>query len=241
MARPEDARLDPELQPVLGRLEAAVGMVAVISGRDREFLQDRVQRHVAGVVTIGSYGLEMPPELSRTGLPARFPAQQVRARLEIARRELEASLVAGSRLEVKPWGLALHYRGAGPGFDDAAARTLAEGVAERHDLVVQLGRLVVELKPRDAVDKGWALAMVAAHFQPSAVVFVGDDLGDVPAWDATRQLGERIPSLAVAIASPELPRGALASCNLVLSDRALLAQFLDQLADEAEAGGEAPA
>lgn len=232
MARPEDARLDPVIEPLLPRLKDAVGWLVVISGRDRMFLEDRVK----GLLTIGSYGLELPKELAAPGLPGTFPAALVRGRLELARAELEAALVPGSRLEVKPWGLALHYRGAGPGFDEPAARRLAENVAERNELVVQPGRLVMELKPREGVDKGWALALTAARLQPSAVVFIGDDLGDVPAWEATRQLGERIPSLAVAIASPELPRGALASCDLVLSDRALLAQFLQALLGRAEAG-----
>lgn len=228
--------MDPAIEPVLPRLKDAVGWVVVISGRDRDFLQDRVK----GLMTIGSYGLELPPELSTSGLPGAFPADRVRGRLELAREELEAALVPGSRLEVKPWGLAIHYRGAGPGFDEAGARQLAEVVAERHELIVQPGRRVVELKPREAVDKGWALALVAARVHPSAVVFVGDDLGDVPAWEATRQLGERIPSLAVAIASPELPRGVLASCDLVLSDRALLQQFLVDLLTAAAAGSRAP-
>jgi trehalose 6-phosphate phosphatase len=98
---------------------------------------------------------------------------------------------------------------------------------------VQQGRRVLELKPREAADKGWALALAAARLQPSAVIFVGDDLGDVPAWEACRQLGQRIPSLAVAISSPELPRGALASCDLVLSDRGLLGAFLEAVADAA--------
>ena len=232
MARPQDARLDPIIEPLLPRVRDAIGWLVVISGRDRSFLEDRVK----GLITIGSYGLELPKELSTSGLPGTFPAALVRGRLELARAELEAALVPGSRLEVKPWGLALHYRGAGPGFDEPAARRLAEDVAERNELAVQPGRLVAELKPREAVDKGWALAFTAGRLQPSAVVFIGDDLGDVPAWEATRQLGERIPSLAVAIASPELPRGALASCDLVLSDRALLAQFLQDLLRIAEAG-----
>ncbi|MGI8608274.1 MAG: trehalose-phosphatase [Candidatus Dormibacteria bacterium] len=229
VARPEDARLDPALEPILTRLRAAVGWVVVISGRERAFLEDRVD----GMMTIGSYGLELPAELSSSGIREGFRAGEVRARLEDARQDLEGRLPPASRLEVKAWGLALHYRGAGPGFDEPAAVRLAEDVAERHRLTVQRGRLVVELKPQEAVDKGWALALLAAKLQPSAVVFIGDDLGDVPAWEAARQLGERISSLAVALASPELPRGALASCDLVLSDRSVLGDFLEALTDAA--------
>jgi len=233
VSRPEDARLDPALEPALARLREAAGFVVVISGRDREFLEERVK----GLITVGSYGLELPDELSQSGLPERFPAAAVRGRLDSARQELETEPVAGTRLEVKPWGLALHYRGAGPDYDEAGATRLAEEVADRHQLAVHRGRLVLELKPKEAVDKGWALTLVAARLQPSGVVFVGDDLGDLPAWEATRQLGQGIPSLAVAIASAELPREALAGCDLVLSDRTLLVGFLEELVTAAEGGG----
>jgi len=236
VARPEDARLDPALEPTLERLRAATGSVVVISGRDRKFLEERVK----GLLTVGSYGLEMPETMSRSGLPDGFPVAAVRGRLELARQEMEATPSTGARLEVKPWGLALHYRGAGPGFDEARVMRLAEEVADRHGLVVHEGRLVLELKPREAVDKGRALSLVAAHVQPSAVVFVGDDLGDVPAWETTHRLGERIPSLAVGIGSPELPGAALASCDLVLGDRGQLGRFLEELAMAAESGASGP-
>jgi trehalose-phosphatase len=182
---------------------------------------------------LGSYGVELPPELSPTGFPEGFPAGAVRARLGAARQDLEGAIsrFAGSRLEVKPWGLALHYRGAGPRFDEAAATSLAESVAAAHGLKVQRGRLVLELKPREAVDKGWAMRRLVEVLAPSAVVFVGDDLGDKAAWEATRDID--LPGLAVGIASPELPSDALAACNLVLPGREALAPFMKALVQAA--------
>lgn len=207
-----------------------MGWVAVISGRNREFLADRI----SGVLALGSYGLELPTELSPTGLPEGFPAADVRRRLALARDELELRMadLPGTRLEVKPWGVALHFRGAGPDFDEVHAQRIASEVALRHDLVVQEGRLVDDLKPREAVDKGWALRLLAERLRPSAVVFVGDDLGDRPAWEASRDLD--VPGLAVGIASTELPQSALEACNLVLPARAQLVELLTALTAAAQ-------
>lgn len=227
--RPEDARLDSALAPLLARLQGAVGCVAVISGRPRQFLQEQTP----GLVNIGSYGLELPEDLFRKCSPERFEPRRAQAALARARALLEPVLPAGARLEIKPFGLVLHYRGAADGFDEAAAANLIAGIAEECGLALVPGRRVMELKPHDAVDKGWALALLAARVEASAVVFCGDDLGDIPAWRATRQLGQRIPALAVGIASPELAVNALTGCDLVLSDRSLLPPFLEALIEAA--------
>jgi trehalose 6-phosphate phosphatase len=231
VARPEDARLDPRLAPTLGQLREAVGWLAVISGRPRDFLL----REAPGLLAIGSYGLELPEELSYSGLPERFDAAVARGRLEAAAGELEGRLPAGARLERKPFGLAVHYRGAGTGLDAAALTREVAEVASRRQLELLSGRMVLELKPHEAVDKGWALGLLAARLEARAVVFCGDDMGDLPAWQATRQLGTRIPTLAVGIASAELPRSALDECDLVLSDRSQLSPFLSALLTAASA------
>lgn len=213
--RPEDAALDPALSPLLDRLGLVVGWLAVISGRNRDFLAARLH----GMLILGSYGLELPAQLSSTGLPPGFPAERVQAELAAARRELAAAIARfpGSRLEVKPWGIALHYRGAGANFDEARAASLAAQVAQTHGLMVQPGRRVLELKPREAVDKGWAMRLLVDRLDPSAVVFAGDDLGDAPAWEAVRAMP--VPGVAVGIASPELPADALGACQVVLEGR----------------------
>jgi len=230
VADPETARLEPALSPLLARLSASVGAVAVISGRPRSFLE----RQLPGVLTLGSYGLELPPGWGNDDSPEAPDTVATAAGLGAARADLEPVLPPGARLEVKPFGLVMHYRGAGSAFDVAAATRLMEAVAERHHLQLLPGRMVLELKPGVAVDKGWALEHLASRVSASAVVFVGDDLGDIPAWEAARRLGQRIPALAVGIASPELPSAALQTCHLVLPDRSRLGELLRTLAARAE-------
>jgi len=63
--------------------------------------------------------------------------------------------------------------------------------------------MVVELRP-PGFDKGGVLRRLAAAARPSAVLFVGDDLGDIPAFAAVEALrAAGTPGLTVASASPE--------------------------------------
>ncbi|MFN2462372.1 MAG: trehalose-phosphatase [Candidatus Dormibacteria bacterium] len=230
VARPEDAAVDRDLLPSLERLQRAVGTVAVISGRPRSFLDTQLP----GVLALGSYGMELPPGFSHTGAPESFDGEAALDQLAAARRSLLERLPQGTRLESKPYGVVLHYRGADAGFDQGRALELMADVAREHHLELVRGRLVIELKPYGPTDKGRALAMLAERLEASAVVFVGDDLGDIPAWEATRQMSERIPALSVGIASTEVPEEQMAICDLVLADRVQLAALLDAVATRAE-------
>jgi trehalose 6-phosphate phosphatase len=70
---------------------------------------------------------------------------------------------------------------------------------------VEPGRHVLELRP-PGFDKGAALLGLAESVTPSAVVFVGDDLGDLPAFDAVATLGSRgVPGLRICSGSTEAP------------------------------------
>ena len=122
---PDEAVLDPRLVEVLEPLRPLVGWLAVISGRDRESL-----RHLLppGWLAVGSYGLQLPRELEPLGHPPGFDSLRARAALDAAVPRLEevSQRWPGSRVEVKRWGLALHFRGmAQPPDSDEARRTLA--------------------------------------------------------------------------------------------------------------------
>ena len=71
--------------------------------------------------------------------------------------------------------------------------------------------MVIELRP-PGVDKGTALTGLVAERAADAVLFCGDDLGDLPAFAALRALrAEGIPGCAAASASAESPQVAAAA------------------------------
>ncbi|HMC91944.1 MAG TPA: trehalose-phosphatase, partial [Allosphingosinicella sp.] len=88
----------------------------------------------------------------------------------------------------KPASVALHYRLAPHREEEAVA--LAQSLAARTGLVVQRGKMVVELRPCGA-DKGDALRALMAEppFAGARPVFVGDDVTDEDGFRAATALG----------------------------------------------------
>jgi trehalose 6-phosphate phosphatase len=91
------------------------------------------------------------------------------------------------------------------------------------------GRLVIELRP-SGVDKGTALTELIAERDPAAVFFAGDDLGDLPAFEAVRVArAAGREGIAVCSASDEV--SALAGhADLVLDGPKEVAALLAALA-----------
>ena len=106
------------------------------------------------------------------------------------------------------------------------------GLAARHGLAVEPGRMVIELRPQ-GMDKGQALRTLIElrKRQPSAVMFCGDDLGDVAAFDAVRTLrSEGVPGLTVFSGSAEVTELA-EQADLVVDGPDGVVALLNSVAD----------
>jgi trehalose 6-phosphate phosphatase len=142
--------------------------------------------------------------------------------------------VADAYVEDKGRAIAVHVRRTA---DPAAAFDLLaprlRGLAGELGLVVEPGRMVMELRPAGG-DKGDALRGLVAEAPRSAVVFVGDDLGDLPAFAAVETLrAGGLPGLLVCSGSTEVAEVA-ERADLVVEGPAGVAALLQALADELE-------
>lgn len=181
--RPDAIRVPPQLAGLLGRLrERMNGRLAIVSGRAIANLE----RYVAapGIVYSGSHGLELQlADGSRR--PLDLPPS-----LELARERVRAFVDGrtGLLVEDKPAGIALHYRQAPE--QAAAVAGFMDALAENQGLLVQRGKMVVELRPAGA-DKGDAIRhlMDQPPFRGTVPVFLGDDLTDEHAFEAAVALG----------------------------------------------------
>jgi trehalose 6-phosphate phosphatase len=178
---------------------------------------------------LGQYGLERWVDGQLTA-PAPPPG------VAAARAELPALLAAagapdGVQTEDKGLAVAVHTRqAADPQATLDRLRGPLAGLAGRHGLTVEPGRLVIELRP-PGTDKGNALKNLVSERKSRAVMFCGDDLGDVAAFGAVRALrGSGIPGLTVCSGSAEVT--ALAeSADLVVDGPGGIAALLTALAD----------
>ncbi|CAM01745.1 trehalose 6-phosphatase [Saccharopolyspora erythraea NRRL 2338] len=175
---PAEAILPASTREVLAALSRRCP-VAVLSGRDL----DDVRRHVGldRLWYAGSHGFEIAGPggehfahaSARTALPALDEAE--------ARLASRLSDVAGVVLERKRFALAVHYRQV-PDF--AVAHVLDEVRAVTpSSITLTHGRLVAELLPAVAWDKGRALRWLLERLDPTGmarpvVLYAGDDLTD---------------------------------------------------------------
>ncbi|MFJ7965833.1 trehalose-phosphatase [Streptomyces sp. NPDC096324] len=206
---PDRARAHPDAVPVLAALAPKVASVAVVTGRPAGV----AVRHggfagVAGLehlVVLGHYGAERWDAVSGTvTAPAPHPG------VAAVRAELPGFLDGigawqGTWIEEKGRAVAVHTRRAAD--PQAAFEALREPLGElaaRHGLIVEPGRMVLELRP-PGMDKGVALMEYVREAGAEAVLYAGDDLGDLPAFAAVDKLrSDGVPGLLVCSGSSEV-------------------------------------
>ena len=222
--------------PATGAVEALtslarrVAQVAVVTGRPAADAVDLAGLDtVPGLLVLGLYGAQR----WRAGV-LQVPAPA--AGLVGAERDLVALLQStgpGLRLEHKGGALAVHSRGASdPEGALEGVRVQLSAIAAAHGLKLAAGRLVLELVPDDAghPDKGMALSALVEQMHARSVLYVGDDVGDLPAFEVCGRLRAAGSSAwAVAAASEEAPQVA-ARADIVVDGPAGVVRLLTELA-----------
>jgi trehalose 6-phosphate phosphatase len=202
-AAPLDGVVDT-LESLAGRL----GRVAVISGRPVEFLQ----RHFSSspVVLSGLYGLQTVVDGERRDDPG---AGAWREAVDDVVVSATAGGPDGMFVEHKGLSVTLHYRE----HPEAAGAVLAwaEGQAARSGLELRTAKMSIELHPPVDTDKGAVVAGLAEGLDN--VCFLGDDVGDLPAFAALDRLrAEGRTVVKVVVRSEELAPEMVAAADLTV-------------------------
>ena len=208
---PDRAVIHPDGPRVLTALASRVRAVVVVTGRPaRQVVDlgdlDRVADGLpdgARLVVMGQYGNERWDASSREFTSPEPPAGLQAFRDELPRL-LKAERAEGAHIEEKGLAVAVHTRRLP---DPAAAFARLEealaDAAERHGLSLEPGRLVLEVRA-PGMHKGLALETAVAEHDARGVLFAGDDLGDLEAFEAVRALRDGgLPALLVCSGSEE--------------------------------------
>ncbi|NBE94829.1 trehalose-phosphatase [Nonomuraea sp. KC401] len=198
---PAEAVIHPKAAEVLADLGAHVLAVVIVTGRPPATVLELGPglSDVPGLVVLGHYGFERW-EHGRVSAPPP-PAGVPRTEAELPLL-LDSLGVEGVTVEDKGRAVAVHTRRS-PDPDGALAKLrepLAK-LAEKHSLVVEPGRYVLELRP-PGMDKGQALSLFLAERAARSVLFAGDDLGDLAAYDAVE--ASNLPGVTVCSGSAEV-------------------------------------
>ena len=172
----------------------------VISGRPRADVLARLNGVPVRAV-IGNHGLEPSPDAPRYhGLVKKWLPQ--------LREALHP--VQGLELENKLYSISIHYRRArGRAAARAAIGQAVQALGSEARIVD--GKLVVNVLPADAPNKGSALLDLRAAIQAKHAVFVGDDMTDEDVFGAAQTaqlLGIRVGRASESSASHYLAKQA---------------------------------
>ncbi len=216
VARPELARIVPEIQPVLSRLAKRLEVVAVVSGRPSSQVRELVE--VNDVVVVGTHGLEGEPPMEAEVLA-----------------EIEAAAAAvGAWVEPKIAAPAVHFRGLeDPEAAEAASVGALAAIAAAHGLEILPGKRILELTPAGRPRKGGALERIARDRDLRGILFVGDDVGDLDAFAALDRLrASGLWTCGVVARGRETPPEVEAAADLAVDGPLGVAALLASIADE---------
>jgi trehalose 6-phosphate phosphatase len=218
---PSRSRPVPGAIDTLRALSDAGARVAIITGRDaRTVVALGDLRAIPGVFVSGLHGAE-------TWQAGNLETRDEPPGLDELRRELPPLLEDIDPrvwLEDKRLSLVVHTRqAADPEQALALLEPQVKELAKRHGLEMHPGKLVLEIRI-PGLSKADALARLLSDEVPAAI-FAGDDLGDLPAFEALRDWSRRAgrPGLTIAVGDVAEVRDA---ADLQLDDPEQLAREL---------------
>lgn len=209
---PAAAVIHEDAADVLVALARQVRAIAVLTGRPaRQVLAlggldevgDAIGEAGHELVILGQYGNERWTSNARRVVSPKPPAGLASLIGDLPRllRQADAS---EAWVEEKGLAVAVHTRRLPEprAAFDRLLPVLTEA-AKARNLAVEPGRLVIEIRAT-GMDKGLALRRLVEEYDARAVLFVGDDLGDVPAFEAVADLRSTgMPTLLVCSGSEE--------------------------------------
>ena len=216
----------PGVVDELARLAARYGRVGVISGRPASFLAAHLGGR--GLYLSGLYGLELVDDDGE--VRAAPEAERWRSVVEDVVGRATEELGPEVGVESKGLSITAHYRTSPARQDDVMA--WAEREAEATGMVLHPARMSYELRPPVERDKGSVLAEAAEGRRQ--VCFLGDDRGDLSAFDALDRLAAAGATVVrVAVTSPEAPEDLLDRADLVVEGPEGSLSFLRALSESA--------
>ncbi|MBI4866576.1 MAG: trehalose-phosphatase [Candidatus Wallbacteria bacterium] len=169
VSKPDTAQMRPSTRERLQQVSRRYPC-AVVTGRAQADALQRINQVDVWDV-IGNHGVEPGSA-----------CEEYRALTRDWLSELEPVLnaVEGVRLEDKQYSLAVHYRECRN--KTAAARLIRARTAKLRDSRIVPGKLVINVVPRSAPDKGAALVAASERLYCERILYVGDDVTDEDAF-----------------------------------------------------------
>lgn len=220
VATPQEAALPQPAVTALRRLTERYPLVACVTGRPAA--EGRSLVPVPEVAISGNHGLEVwrDGEVHLAPQAARYVDTIHRALQAVRNDGLLPEL--GCQVEDKGITFTVHFRNSPRA--DHAMRYLETQIApqlERAGLRWSFGRMVFEVRPPVAVDKGSAVRRLRGRRRIDHLLYCGDDRSDLDAF--------READIRIAVRSAEAPRELLDSADAIVPGPGGVVELLNAL------------
>jgi trehalose 6-phosphate phosphatase len=201
---PQEAYVSDGARVALAGLQHRVDRLTFISGRSPESAAQLVGVFGDRVAYVGNHGLSLLIDGRTISPPEAEPYAERVSRLV----EELATLAEFPGIGFEPRGplLTIHYRRVADAevARDLILRRVRESETAR-GMELSEGRRIVELRPPLEVTKGKAIEELASEWKLASILMMGDDVTDISAFDALRNLREYgdIRTLSIAVLSSE--------------------------------------
>jgi trehalose 6-phosphate phosphatase len=231
---PSSVRLEPGAADALAALTEQLAVVCVVSGRAAMDVRRLVE--LPALLIAGNHGIEWlePDATEPVAAPHLAGVPEAMDRLLAA-----VPALPGVRIDDKRLSATVHFRNAA---DPAAARrailaaledALRGGLAGETGVELREGRMSVELRPREAGDKGSAVSAAVERFGLRGLIVLGDDLTDLDMFHEAARLRDAGSLHAAIIAvggGGEVPPQVSAAADSLLDGPASVVRLLSAVA-----------
>ncbi len=186
----QEVNLSPRVKRLLNELAAHPAMqISIVSGRPLQNLCSQIDN--PAIFLAGNHGFEIRGPETNFLHPA---AAKAKTHFRVLARELQSHLrkYPGVSLEDKTYTLSVHYRGVSSACEEEILAGLRKWLAQHslgRRLTLQVGKKVLEIKPRSFWNKGAAMRKILSigRGKSPMAVYIGDDVTDEDAL-------QRLPS-----------------------------------------------
>jgi len=181
---PDSSAIHPRSKQILTDLVPQLALLAVVSGRGAADIHRMTG--IEEAVYVGNHGME---RWTNDGLIVPEEVASYRPNLEGVLSLLEPHRESGMAVEDKGATASVHYRRTqDPTATAERLRPVLEHITAEKDIELHEGKMVFELRPPVARDKGTAFRALVAEYDLDAAIYLGDDVTDIPALKAAATL-----------------------------------------------------
>jgi len=227
---PDEAVIEPLIKYYLIQIVDKFKLVAVVSGRSVKDAKGMLD--VEGILYVGNHGLEYYKDGKIFIEPE---VKKILPKLKKTINKIEHDKICnipGILFEDKGLCFSIHYRGCED--SENIKRIILEYLKnfDSESLKITEGRKLVELRPLITFNKGSILEKIVRDNNLKKVIYLGDDITDVDAFNKIKEMvtSNEIDGIAIAVKSDEVPSYVIDSADFWLDSVDEVGRFFQWLA-----------